>query len=194
MKHVFLLNYFSLKDDTEKVIKRIQEVADDMELDYRLEVNSPYRSTEKILSNYKDHEDIIIGATGNYYADEIRPVYGIYFIKDDMNITEYPISPEGTLAYQYKVPIRNSFDSIADIEIDIGANKQFIGPIENLISFLDCTKEQVTKVSMSRYFKIPVEYLFYQGQDLIDFSENAFMPGYINNFKSLVSAYENKLY
>lgn len=65
MKHVFLLNYFSLKDDTEKVIKRIQEVADDMELDYRLEVNSPYRSTEKILSNYKDHEDIIICIGGD---------------------------------------------------------------------------------------------------------------------------------
>ena len=65
MKHVFLLNYFSLKKDTDKMIDIIQEVADEMDLDYRLEVNSPYRSTEKILDSYKDHKDIIICIGGD---------------------------------------------------------------------------------------------------------------------------------
>lgn len=141
-----------------------------------------------------DHEDIIIGATGNYYADEIRPVYGIYVIKDSMNITEYPISSAGTFAYQYQVPIRNSFDSISSIKTDIGSNRQFIGPIEDLVSSIDCTKEQITKISMSRYFKRPVEYLFYQGEDLEGYSENVFVNGYVNNYKPLVSVYEGKLY
>lgn len=182
-------------------------------------------------SNEDNYKDIVIGATGNYYADNIEPVYGIYLmqsknrkdiIMSNLNNNLYldfnsesllnledagnsvvlndkipilqPNNNEGMIFYQYKVPIRNSFDSIADIEIDIGANKQFVGPVEDLVAFLDCTKEQVTKISMSRYFKRPVEYLFYQGQDLINFSENVFTSGYINNFKSLVPAYEGKLY
>ena len=181
--------------------------------------------------NKKNYQDIIIGSTGNYYADEINPVYGIYFMQDkdlehritiELNqpiFTEFnsetllhlknpenvitldnkipilrPNSTGGTISYQYKVPIRNSFDSISSIKTGIGANRQFVGPIEDLVDSINCTKEQVTKISMSRYFKRPVEYLFYQGQDLTNFSENAFIPGYINNFKSLISSYEGKLY
>ena len=40
MKHVFLINKFSLKDDTDKVTHRVIEVAQEMGLDFRLEFNS----------------------------------------------------------------------------------------------------------------------------------------------------------
>ena len=143
---------------------------------------------------HRDYEDIVIGATGNYYADDINPVYGIYFIKSATNTSEYPSSPDGTVAYQYQVPIRNSFDSIKSIETDIGSYAQLVGNIPNLVEHLDCTKEQVTKIAISRYFKRPVGYLFYKGKDLAGFVEDIYEPEYTNNYHDLVPVYKNNLY
>ena len=65
MKHVFLINKFSLKDDTDKVTQRVIEVAQEMGLDFRLEFNSDDWSTEDVLSKYKDSQDIIICIGGD---------------------------------------------------------------------------------------------------------------------------------
>lgn len=137
-------------------------------------------------SNPDDYQDIIIGATGNYYADNIRPIYGIYAVQsittnikisdneavesiiftNDYKPIIQPSGGGGSVMYQYNVPARNKFDSIKSIETDIGCYKQFIGNIDDLVKDLEYTREQVTKISMSRYFKRPVEYLFYKGTNL----------------------------
>ena len=49
MKYVFLVNRFSLKDNTNDVIARIITVANELKLDYQIEVNSKRVSTEDIL-------------------------------------------------------------------------------------------------------------------------------------------------
>ena len=176
------------------------------------------RDGEFEQTNPDAYKDIIIGATGNYYADDTEPIYGIYMIQKNTSIEstkesrnqnlnnlisgagEYvpkiqPNSLDGSITYQYSVPVRNSFNSIVSIETDIGSNKQFVGPVEDLVTALNCAKEQATRITMSRYFKRPVEYLFYKGQDLNDFDENLYLEGYnANNYRDLVPAYSDKLF
>ena len=65
MKYVFLVNRFSLKDNTNDVIARIITVANELKLDYQIEVNSKRVSTEDILEKYKDSRNIIICLGGD---------------------------------------------------------------------------------------------------------------------------------
>lgn len=139
-----------------------------------------------------DAETIIIGATGSYYADDLRPVYGIYFVKDSGNASNFPSSFDGAIAYQYQVPVRNSFDSIGETLTDVGAYKQYVGEVKDVVADLSSSRDSVTKICMSRYFKRPVEYLYYQGE--LDYTEDAYEIGYNNNYRGLVSNYRDKLF
>lgn len=65
MKYIFLVNRFSLKDNTNDVIARILTVADELKLDYEVEVNSNHVSTEDILAKYKKSRNIIICLGGD---------------------------------------------------------------------------------------------------------------------------------
>ena len=65
MKYIFLVNRFSLKDNTNDVIARILTVADELKLDYEVEVNSNHLSTEDILAKYKNSRNIIICLGGD---------------------------------------------------------------------------------------------------------------------------------
>lgn len=137
------------------------------------------------------YEDIIIGATGNYYADDISPVYGIYFIKDPTSTSDFPPSLNGSISYQYKVPARNKFDIISNTKMSVGEYEQFIGDIDDLVSHLDNTREKVTKIAMSRFFKRPVEYLYYK--DDID-AQVTFEPTEYANGAALDAALQDILY
>ena len=115
---------------------------------------------------------ITIGSTGNYYADDIQPVYGIYLMNPQAPDTTKPdtmIFPanSGSIAYQYETSSRNEFDSIVKMEANIGAYQQFVGPVGNslagLVQSLEWTREQATKICMSNYVKRPVEYLYFAG-------------------------------
>jgi len=116
----------------------------------------------------KDHVDITIGATGNYMADDLRPVYGIYFLSDigygsDSN---YNRSGFPSISYQYNIPNRTAFRSIEKIQADIGGYNQFVGEVPNLVKHLSYTREVPTKLCFSRYFKRPVEYLYYATDEI----------------------------
>ena len=65
MKHVFLLNSFSLKTKTNQIKQIIEEVCTKRELDYIIEQNSEEISTEDILNKYKDTKNIIIAIGGD---------------------------------------------------------------------------------------------------------------------------------
>lgn len=115
------------------------------------------------------HLDITIGSTGNYYADDIEPVYGIYLMNpisetDDNGEYKYKycIYGGGTISYQYDETLRNEFNSIAKVQTDIGAYKQLCGVHDNLIANLTNIKDRVTKICSARFFKRPVEYLYYK--------------------------------
>ena len=65
MKHIFLVNSFGLKEKTAIVLDKIREVAKKLKLDFEIEINSEIRSTEDILENYKDSENIIFAIGGD---------------------------------------------------------------------------------------------------------------------------------
>ena len=65
MKYIFLVNSFSLKNNTETVMNRIITVSKELKLDYKIEVNSDELSTEDILAKYKDSRNIIICLGGD---------------------------------------------------------------------------------------------------------------------------------
>lgn len=65
MKHIFLVNSFGLKEKTTSVVDKIREVSDTLKIDYEIEVNSDIKSTEDILEDYKDSENIIFAIGGD---------------------------------------------------------------------------------------------------------------------------------
>ena len=65
MRYVFLINSFSIKNDVDKLIDSISKACEELELDYKIEVNSPNKSTEKILDSYKLDNSVIIAVGGD---------------------------------------------------------------------------------------------------------------------------------
>lgn len=115
------------------------------------------------------HLDVVIGSTGNYYAEDIEPVYGIYLMNPISELDEngeyaykYCIYGGGMISYQYNETLRNEFNSIAKVQTDIGAYKQLCEEHDDLIGNLTNIKDQITKVCFARFFKRPVEYLYYK--------------------------------
>ena len=117
------------------------------------------------------YEDITIGATGNYYADDVEKVYGIYLMLDKSSGNINLPSGSGTITYEYEVPARNMFDLITNIQTNIECYGQIVGKCDNIIESFNNIREQVTQVTMSHYHKRPIEYLFYGAGSKI-------VPGY----------------
>ena len=65
MKHIFLVNSFSLKDRTSETINRINKYAIKEGLDFLIEVNDINNSTEDIIKKYKRGENIIYAIGGD---------------------------------------------------------------------------------------------------------------------------------
>ena len=65
MKYIFLVNRFSLRENTDNVIKKIEEVAKEKKFNYVIEVNSDSLSTEDIIKKYKKEEVTIIVLGGD---------------------------------------------------------------------------------------------------------------------------------
>lgn len=89
MKYVFLINSFGLKERTSKALDKIKEVCKKLKLDYEIEINSEIRSTEDILENYKDSENIIFAIGGDGIINRV-----LNAIVDTKNILGY--IPYGT--------------------------------------------------------------------------------------------------
>ena len=65
MEHVFIVNRFSLRDNVDTYISAIKQSADELNLDYIIEVNDDDYSTEDILDKYKDKSCIIYAVGGD---------------------------------------------------------------------------------------------------------------------------------
>ena len=65
MKHIFLVNSFSLKNKTSLMINKINKYAIREKLDYLIEVNDINNSTEDIIKKYKKKEYIIYAIGGD---------------------------------------------------------------------------------------------------------------------------------
>ncbi len=65
MKYIFLLNSFTLKAETEKVKRKIEEYCTKENMEFIIEQNSPDVDTEDILEKYKNQKNIIIAVGGD---------------------------------------------------------------------------------------------------------------------------------
>ena len=65
MKHIFLINRFSLRDKTNYMIDKIERAAIKKHLDYKIEINDVNNSTEDIVNKYKKGENIIYAIGGD---------------------------------------------------------------------------------------------------------------------------------
>ena len=65
MRHIFLINSFSLKNKTASMVKAIEEVCREEKINYDIEINTSYLSTEDILDRYNEDKNIIIAIGGD---------------------------------------------------------------------------------------------------------------------------------
>jgi YegS/Rv2252/BmrU family lipid kinase len=64
MKYIFILNSFGNRSVNE-LIERIGKISRILDIDYKIEINSKYESTEDILNKYKDSNNIIVAVGGD---------------------------------------------------------------------------------------------------------------------------------
>ncbi len=77
MKHIFMINRFSLRERLDNYIAIIEKVAKRLDLDYVVEINDDDNTTEDILSKYKKSNDIIYAVGGDGIINRVvNCVYG----------------------------------------------------------------------------------------------------------------------
>ncbi len=77
MKHIFIINRFSLRERLNTYIDIIKESVEELKLDYKIEINDDEHSTEDILQNYKNKECIIYAVGGDGILNRvINAIYG----------------------------------------------------------------------------------------------------------------------
>ena len=106
MKYIFVLNKFGKKGIYE-IYRRIQFAAEDLGLDYDIEINDTNYSTADILEKYKDDRKIIVAVGGDGMINTV-----LNNIVDTDNILSY--IPYGT---------GNDLDRTVKLELDEGINK-----------------------------------------------------------------------
>ena len=65
MKHIFLVNSFTLKEDINKLLQNIKDYCEKEKLDYEIEINNEFNSTEDSLKKYKKTRNIIFSIGGD---------------------------------------------------------------------------------------------------------------------------------
>lgn len=77
MKHIFMINRFSLRERLDSYTKIIKKAADELGLDYKIELNDETTTTEDILERYKNDECIIYAVGGDGILNRvINALYG----------------------------------------------------------------------------------------------------------------------
>ena len=77
MKHIFMINRFTLKERLDKYIEVLDKVAKKLKLDYKIEVNDNDNSTEDILKKYKRSSNVIYAVGGDGILNRVlNAIYG----------------------------------------------------------------------------------------------------------------------
>ena len=77
MKHIFMINRFSLRERLDKYIEAIDKAAKKLKLDYKIEINSDDITTEEILKKYKKNNYIIYAVGGDGILNRVvNSIYG----------------------------------------------------------------------------------------------------------------------
>ena len=77
MKHIFMINSFSLKKRLDKYKKAIEKATKKLKLNYKIEINSETNTTEQIIEKYKKGNYIIYAIGGDGILNRvINSLYG----------------------------------------------------------------------------------------------------------------------
>ena len=77
MKHVFVINRFSLRERLNTYVRAIRNAAEEEKLDYIIEINDDEYSTEDIIDKYKDKSCIIYAVGGDGILNRVvNATYG----------------------------------------------------------------------------------------------------------------------
>ena len=87
MKYIFLVNKFSLKNETKDVIDRIKTTCERLKLDYIIEENSSNISTEDICCKYESGSNVLIAIGGDGTIN--RVLNGIVNTKNILGFIPY---------------------------------------------------------------------------------------------------------
>lgn len=85
--------------------------------------------------------------------------------KQNLDYKIYHNNAEATALFEYKGTVRNSFDSIYDVETDAGTYKQFIGQVGSVIDAVNSRKCSPTYLIMLDVHKRPIKYLYVSGNN-----------------------------
>ena len=77
MKHIFMINRFSLRERLDKYVEAINRAAKKLKLDYKVEVNDDENTTEDILKHYKKGNNVIYAVGGDGILNRVvNSIYG----------------------------------------------------------------------------------------------------------------------
>ncbi len=114
MRYIFLVNSFSLQNETQDVIKRIDIVAQKLYLDYIIEVNSNYLSTEDILLKYQMGNNIIVSVGGDGTINRVLNS----IINTSNTLSFLPFGTGNDLARSCKEQLKNGMNKIDLVKIN----------------------------------------------------------------------------
>lgn len=119
MKHIFIINSFTIKEKTNEVKEKIKTYCHNKKIDYIIEVNSLETSTEEIVKKYKNNNYVIIGIGGDGIINRI--LNGIMNTKNILGFIPY-----GTGNDFYKSVKKEIKEEITSIDVAKINNKYFI--------------------------------------------------------------------
>ncbi len=119
MKHIFILNTFTLKEETTKMETKIINYCKKNKIDYTIEKNTKKLSTEDIALKYKDTKNIIIAVGGDGVINRVLNV-----IANTDNILGFIPTGTGNDFYRTaKLVFQDKFNKCDLVKIN---NKYFI--------------------------------------------------------------------
>lgn len=119
MKHIFLINSFTIGKKSELLIQRINSVCKNNSIDYIIEIINDKNSTEEISDKYKDSENIILAVGGDGTINRV-----LNKIVGTKNILGF--IPYGTGNDLYKSALRQCKDLFNTVDIVKINEKHFI--------------------------------------------------------------------
>lgn len=113
MKHIFIINSYTIKDN-DKIINKIKEYCKNNNTDYVIEINSKDNETETILEKYKNSKNIIYAVGGDGMIN--RVLNNIVNTENILSIIPYGT---GNDLYKYiKEKINSEFNKIDIVKIN----------------------------------------------------------------------------
>lgn len=119
MKHVFIVNKFTVNKNTNKICQKIQDVCNKLYIDFCIEIINEENTTEEALEKYKTTENIIVAVGGDGTVNRILNC--IIGTKNKLGII-----PIGTGNDFYKALLKQSNNLYNKVDIGKINEKYFI--------------------------------------------------------------------